>query len=127
MKSRHSRPVVFVLCLAAAVVLIVGLSAAQAFATDHTFVTIDYAGADGSSLSGISDAGQVVGEYWHADLYYHSFLRNTDGSTTPIEPAGAISTSVHDINNAGQVVGEYWDAFGQRWAAGANALATRLQ
>ena len=66
-----------------------------------TFRTID-----GRAVTGINDAGQIVGNYLDASGLAHGFLLSGD-SFTIIDVPGADATAPFGINNAGQIVGFY--------------------
>ena len=70
-----------------------------------TFITIDLPG-EGSAL-GLSDAGQVVGNFGDANGV-HGFLYDA-GTLTIIDVPGQSFTEAFDINDAGQIVGWYDD------------------
>ncbi|HEY6946349.1 MAG TPA: glycoside hydrolase domain-containing protein [Candidatus Acidoferrum sp.] len=72
-----------------------------------TYTTIDYPGANGTSLNGINNLGQIVGSYGDpATGLYHGFLY-TVGSFTNIDFPNASQTEAWGINNAGSIVGFY--------------------
>ena len=68
-------------------------------------------GAVETSVSGINDAGAVVGGYTDSSGRDHGFLWQ-GGSFTPLDVPGAVHTSVSGVNDAGAVVGEYTDSSG---------------
>jgi len=72
------------------------------------FIDIDYPGAAqpfGTAVSGINDAGAVVGVYGDTHSTSHGFLY-VNGTFTAIDyPRAANGTNVSGINNAGQIVG----------------------
>jgi len=80
------------------------------FFDGSTFHTINYPGADSTSVSGLNNAGQIVGTY---QLGGHSFgFLDNAGTFTSIAFPGASSTHVMDINNLGEIVGWYSDSTG---------------
>jgi probable HAF family extracellular repeat protein len=72
----------------------------------YTFSSISVPGSTLTSPAGISNNGQVVGDYISASGVYHGFLLSGGGYTT-IDPPGSTFTQPNGINDAGQVVGEY--------------------
>jgi hypothetical protein len=77
----------------------------------YSYIAIDVPGADSTGVSGINDAGEIVGSYTDSSGN-HGFLRS-GGSYLPINVPfpGAYVTSVYGINDAGQIVGSYFDGF----------------
>jgi probable HAF family extracellular repeat protein len=63
-------------------------------------------------VSGVNDAGAVVGEYTDSSGRNHGFLWQ-GGSFTPIDVPGAVHTVASGVNDAGAVVGEYTDSSGR--------------
>jgi uncharacterized membrane protein len=79
-----------------------------------TFTTIAVPGASITSVTGINNAGQIVGEY-SANLYTaYGFLDNGGTYTTlPATPTGMGQiVAPTGINNAGQIVGIYANSAG---------------
>jgi hypothetical protein len=75
-------------------------------AASYTFVTFDYPGATATVLSGINNAGQIVGSFFTATTYLQGFIRNADGSLVPIAlPFPFTDSPASGINSSGQVVG----------------------
>ncbi len=68
-----------------------------------TFTTIDYPGADSTSVFGVNSNGDLVGEYFDT-AGQHGFLRS-QGVFTTIDVPGTTSTGVTGINDLGQLVG----------------------
>ncbi len=73
------------------------------------FTTINVPGALGTSLAGINNNGDIVGNYslaGDAPGACHSFLYKS-GAFTTISVPGASCTSAHGINNSEQIIGDY--------------------
>jgi hypothetical protein len=62
-------------------------------------------------VTGINDAGVVVGHYTDSSFANHSFL-DQGGHFTPITIAGATSITATALNDAGTIAGYYTDANG---------------
>ena len=69
-----------------------------------TFTTIGVPGATSTSVSGINDAGQIVGSYETGEGEPKGFVDN-GGVFTTISLPGATILSANGINDAGQIVG----------------------
>ena len=82
-----------------------------ALAIDYTFTTIDYPGADETSIFGINNSGQIVGSYTDS-TGQHGFILD-GGNFTTIDYPGAQYSYVRGINDSGQIVGSYTDSTGQ--------------
>lgn len=74
-----------------------------------TYTTIDIAGADATVVSGINNAGWIVGEF-DIGVLAHGFARDPSGHVSVIDVAGASFTTATGINSLGQIVGQYCDA-----------------
>ena len=86
-------------------IAIAGLASAQ----DYSYSTFDPPGSTNTSVTGMNNAGQIVGSYTDS-RGTHNFLRSADGSTyTTIDLAGAVpgTTTIAAINNVGQITGMY--------------------
>jgi uncharacterized protein (TIGR03437 family) len=81
-------------------------------AQNYLTYTFDPPGSTNTLVTGINNAGQIVGNYTDASKVVHGFIRAADAVTyTTIDvPAQATADG---INNLGQVVGTYKDATGQ--------------
>ena len=83
-----------------------------------TFATINYPGIYSTSVYGINDSGQMVGQaydYWDwfpYTRYDFSFLYQGGTFTTINYYPGPSSALVHGINDSGQMVGKYADGTG---------------
>jgi probable HAF family extracellular repeat protein len=75
------------------------------------FTTLDVPGSTLTIASGISNAGQIVGQYDDAGGRTHGFLLS-DGVYTTFDVPGATSTFIASINNSGQFAGTYVDDAG---------------
>jgi probable HAF family extracellular repeat protein len=76
-------------------------------------LTIDFPGAQGTIVTRVNAAGQIVGAYGNdanvaALELPHGFLLD-HGVFTKIDVPGAVETRPFGINNVGQIVGEYVD------------------
>ena|ERR1035437_6290801 len=68
---------------------------------------IDFPGASNTTLHGINDYGQIVGQYLNFGVPpIHGFL-DDGGLFTPLDYPGAINTWAMGINDLGQIVGSY--------------------
>jgi len=91
--------------------ILVGL-AGLASAQNYTYSTFDAPGATATVVTGMNNAGQIVGAYTDAKGT-HNFVRSADGKTyTTIDLTGATpgTTTIDAINNVGQIAGTYSDA-----------------
>lgn len=77
------------------------------FKDGNSIEYIQYPGALGTSVTGVSDDGKIVGTYWDANGT-HGFLK-IGNVYTSLDYPGATSTMPYDINNAGQIIGMYTD------------------
>lgn len=66
-----------------------------------------YPGALGTSITGVSDDGKIVGTYWDGSGT-HGFMKIGNLYNSLDYPCAA-NTMPYDINNAGQIVGMYTD------------------
>ena len=72
---------------------------------NYVFKTINYDGAIQTYVSGINNAGQIVGAY-RTQTGGHGFIKSGDTFTT-IDYPDANITTISGINNLGQIVGGY--------------------
>jgi uncharacterized protein (TIGR03437 family) len=89
-------------------IALAGLASAQTY----TYSTFDPPGSTNTAVTGMNNAGQIVGSYTDAKGT-HNFVRSADGSTyTTIDLTGATpgTTTIDAINNVGQITGTYSDA-----------------
>lgn len=99
---------------AAAVLSVLGFSS-TANASQYTFETIDFPGADSTSGEGINDKGDIVGEYKQFQAVdsvipvVHGFLYSGDQFSTINHPAAPQDTILTDLSNHGIIVGQYGD------------------
>lgn len=75
------------------------------YALEFTYATVDVPGALVTSLTGINNAGQIVGV---TQAPAQAFV-GSGGTFTPLSFSDGTSTSALDINNNGHVVGSYFD------------------
>ena len=71
------------------------------------FTTVDFPGSVLTTLLGINDLGQMVGQFQVGDGVDHGFLLS-NGVFRQIDFPGSTSTLCHGINTAGQIVGRYF-------------------
>jgi uncharacterized membrane protein len=74
----------------------------------NTYTTIDYPGQDVTFVTGVNNAGDMVGGYSDIDGPGHSFMLS-EGAFINIDPPGAISAVAYGINDSKQFVGSYRD------------------
>lgn len=90
------------------------------------YTQVDFPGTtQGTTIRGLNNLGDFVGEYDDAVGVQHGFLRR--GTTfQSFDAPGAVSTTVRDINDTGFFVGFYADAGGAQhgYIAGAGGFAT---
>jgi probable HAF family extracellular repeat protein len=96
--------------IATILMLALQLVALSSWAFAQVPVVVPVPDAVETAVSGINDAGDVVGRYTDSSDIDHGFLWQ-GGSFTPIDVPGA-DTSVSGINDAGAVVGRYTDSSG---------------
>jgi probable HAF family extracellular repeat protein len=80
-----------------------------------TFTTVNDPLATGDNeLTGINNAGQIVGYYFGpgGSGLVSGFLYHGGTFTTIDDPLGIDGTEIYGINNAGQIVGYYYDGSG---------------
>ena len=75
------------------------------YALEFTYTSVDVPGALVTSLTGINNAGQIVGG---TQVPARAFV-GSGGIFTPLSFSEGTSTSAFDINNNGAVVGSYFD------------------
>lgn len=68
------------------------------------------AAADGTSVSGINDSGEIIGSYSKAGAA-QGFIDNS-GVFHPLNYPGAASTDPEFVNDSGEIVGTYTDSAG---------------
>ncbi|HET9280631.1 MAG TPA: hypothetical protein VFR24_01600 [Candidatus Angelobacter sp.] len=83
---------------------------------DGKFITVDFPGASGAALSGISPTGEMSGLSCVvascASGVSHSFVVSRKGEFTSFDPPVAISSSTAAVSPSGTVFGDYTDAGG---------------
>jgi hypothetical protein len=94
----------------------------DAAGTSHGFIleggnytTVDFPGAAGTVLSGISPSGEISGFSCIApacNTITHSFLLSKKGVFTGFDPPGAVSSTASTVSPSGEVVGAYTDSGG---------------
>jgi hypothetical protein len=84
------------------------LSAVSADAGEPYFEQIVFPGADVffTSATGISDRGDIVGQY-RAPGVNRGFLRNRDGHYRTVDHPGAVATNAWGIDASGRIAGDY--------------------
>jgi probable HAF family extracellular repeat protein len=82
--------------------------------SNGSFLTIDVSHNLGRTFArGISNLGQVVGDYLDSAGRNHGFIHYRDGGFGPIDFPGAQTTIPTDIDDDGQIVGDYTDDLGR--------------
>jgi uncharacterized membrane protein len=91
-------------------------------AIEHPDVTFEINGG-GTSLFGLNDRGQIVGQY--SDSSCHGFLLDGDTFTTIDDPDALFATGAADIDDRGQIIGFYdgMTGIGQCASQGASTSA----
>jgi hypothetical protein len=85
--------------------------------SEKEYTVVDVKGANGTALSGINDAGEIVGitcsdpACGNTGLatFNQSFVRSSDGKYTFLNPPGATSSETSTVSLLGAVVGDYTD------------------
>ena len=76
-------------------------------ATTYNCMTFSVPGASSTNVSGINNAGAIVGTYTAGGVN-HGFIANTSSSSfQAIDYPGSMNTRLFAINNSGVVTGEY--------------------
>src|SRR5579871_4673524 len=76
-------------------------------ATTYNCATFSVPGASSTKISGINNAGTIVGTYM-VNGVSHGFLANTSSSSfQTIDYPGSMDTQLFTINNSGVMTGEY--------------------
>ena len=78
---------------------------------NNVSTTIDYPNATRTGISGINDAGYVVGVFT-ANGKRSGFVYDGKGTFTPFDYPNALATYFTEINNRGQIAGYYVDING---------------
>jgi hypothetical protein len=73
------------------------------------FVTFDPPGSTGTTPSGITNDGTIIGSYADASGVQHGFLRTPTGSFTTSDPPGSTLTLLDSIALSGDIAGVYCD------------------
>src|SRR5438270_946459 len=80
------------------------------------FTTVDFPGAAGTVLTGISPTGEMSGFTCVAascvDGTFHSFVVSKNGDFTSFDPPGAITSNTATVGPSGKVFGDYTDSGG---------------
>ena len=96
-------------------------SVAHGFVLDGgKYTTLNFPGAAGTNLSGISPSGELSGFYCSDPACgstgnpstNHSFVVSKKGFFTSFDPPGAVSSAASTVNPSGAVVGAYRDSSG---------------
>jgi probable HAF family extracellular repeat protein len=88
---------------------VAGTTGSGAFLYDKGTVT-SIPGAD--AVTGINNAGQVVGEYFPPTAGHRMGFVYSDGTFTSIDPPGSMGTYPSGINNSGEIIGNWIDSNG---------------
>jgi hypothetical protein len=87
---------------------------------DGQYTTVDFAGANGTTLTGLNPSGEMSG-FSCSDpacgttgnaTTNHSFTVSKKGVFTSFDPPGAVSSTASTVNPSGAVVGAYTDSGG---------------
>ncbi len=82
----------------------------------NNFTTVDFPGATGTVLTGISATGEMSGFTCVAascvDGTFHSFVVSKKGDFTSFDPSGAVSSNTVTVTPSGKVFGDYTDTGG---------------
>lgn len=70
----------------------------------QSFATIDVPGSSSTTVLGMNNAEDIVGEYFDTDRQRHGFL-SQGGRVTTIERPGTLATVPYGINSGGAIVG----------------------
>ena len=100
-----------VIAAGAGVLAAVPASGAGASASG-TVTTIDVPGATSTTVNGVSDSGEIVGQYRDSTGIVHGFA-DQGGTITTIDVPGASSTTATGVGDRGQIVGWYVNATGE--------------
>ena len=76
---------------------------------DRSVTTFSVGDAPWTSVTGMNDAGTIVGHYTGSDSIGHCFVRAADGTITSFDPEGSTSARPAAINATGAVTGSYDD------------------
>ncbi len=76
-----------------------------------TYTPVTISGAESVTVSGVTSAGTVFGNYIDSSGVQHGFTSGSTGLAT-IDPAGSQSTTVAGVTAGGEIVGTYVDASG---------------
>lgn len=79
------------------------------------FTTFDVPGAAKTNVSGINNAGVIVGWYHptRESSEWHGFVRTPQGAFSTVDVPGARTTDVSGISDAGVIVGSFEDSGGK--------------
>ena len=72
--------------------------------SNGTYTYIDVPGATNTSIFGINNLGDIVGDYVDASGVQHGFVMS-NGIVTPIDFPGSTNTNAQGINDSGEIVG----------------------
>ncbi|HKO05508.1 MAG TPA: hypothetical protein VJW51_12200 [Candidatus Acidoferrales bacterium] len=74
--------------------------------SNGSYTYFDVPGATNTSLFGINNLGDIVGDYIDAGGVQHGFVMS-NGSVTTIDPPGSTNTNCQGINDSGEIVGSF--------------------
>ena len=81
-------------------------TAARVFASlGGTITSFDVPGSTLTNITGVNDAGVVVGYYRSGSIDQHGFPMKADGSITLLDAPGATETIPSGINTSGEISG----------------------
>lgn len=84
------------------------LLAVTSAAAQYTFTSLDYPGAKNTSITGINERGDMVGQ-WTSPLGGGHAMLLQRGQYIPLMIPGAIRSNAYKLNDAGDVAGVYFD------------------
>jgi hypothetical protein len=91
--------------LGAALVLVIASNLSA-----QTITTFDVPGSTDTEPAAINAGGQVTGYYLDANLAFHGFMRDRDGTLIAIDVPDSTNTNATAINARGQITGYFLDA-----------------
>ncbi|MGI8435709.1 MAG: hypothetical protein ACR2NX_02230 [Chthoniobacterales bacterium] len=72
-----------------------------------TYIEVDFPGSDSTTIGGLNDAGDVVGDFTVPGAFFEKAFAEIGGTATPLEIPRAKAGTGYGINNRGEIVGNY--------------------